>query len=32
MLLRDSDYEFAIKLGVIDEDTKNKCQYIKENS
>lgn len=32
MLLRDSDYEFAIKLGVIDEDTKNKCQYVKENS
>ena len=31
MLLRDKDYELAVTLGVIDEDTKNKCQYIKED-
>lgn len=30
-MLRDKDYELAVKLGVIDEDTKNKCQYIKED-
>ena len=30
-MLRDKDYELAVKLGVIDEDTKNKCQYVKEN-
>ena len=31
MLLRDKDYELAVTLGVIDEDTKNKCQYVKED-
>ena len=31
MLLRDKDYELAVKLGVIDENTKNKCQYVKED-
>ena len=31
MLLRDKDYELAITLGVIDEDTKNKHQYVKED-
>lgn len=31
MSLRDKDYELAVKLGIIDEDTKNKCQYVKEN-
>lgn len=31
MSLRDKDYELAVKLGVIDEDTKNKRQYVKEN-
>ena len=31
MLLRDKDYELAVTLGVIDEDTKNKRQYVKEN-
>ena len=31
MLLRDRDYEFAVTLGVIDEDTKNKRQYVKED-
>ena len=31
MLLRDKDYELAVKLGIIDEDTKNKCQYVDEN-
>ena len=31
MLLRDKDYEFAVTLGVIDEDTKNKRQYVKED-
>lgn len=31
MLLRDKDYELAVTLGVIDENTKNKCQYVKEN-
>lgn len=30
-MLRDKDYELAVKLGVIDEDAKNKCQYIKES-
>ena len=31
MSLRDKDYELAVKLGVIDEDTKNKRQDVKEN-
>ena len=31
MLLRDKDYELAVTLGVIDEETKTKCQYVKEN-
>ena len=31
MLLRDRDYEFAVTLGVIDENTKNKRQYVKED-
>ena len=31
MSLRDKDYELAVKLGVIDEDTKNKRQYVDEN-
>lgn len=31
MLLRDKDYELAVKLGVIDEDTKNKRPCVKEN-
>ena len=31
MLIRDKDYELAVKLGVIDENTKNKCQYVKED-
>ena len=31
MLLRDRDYELAVTLGVIDEDTKNKRQYVKED-
>ena len=30
MSLRDKDYELAVKLGVIDEDTKNKRQDVKE--
>lgn len=30
-MLRDKDYELAVKLGVIDENTKNKCQYVKED-
>ena len=30
-MLRDKDYELAVKLGVIDEDAKNNCQYIKES-
>ena len=30
MSLRDKDYELAVTLGVIDEDTKNKRQYVKE--
>lgn len=30
-MLRGKDYELAVKLGVIDEDTKNKCQYVKED-
>lgn len=29
-MLRDKDYELAVKLGVIDENTKNKCQYMDE--
>lgn len=31
MLLRDKDYEFAVTLGIIDENTKNRCQYVEEN-
>lgn len=31
MSLRDKDYELAVKLGVIDEETKTKCQYVDEN-
>ena len=32
MSLRDKDYELAVKLGIIDENTKdNKCQYAEEN-
>lgn len=31
-MLRGKDYELAIKLGVIDENTKNKCQCVKENN
>ena len=31
MLLRDKDYELAVTLGIIDEDTKNKRQYVKED-
>ena len=31
-MLRGKDYELAVKLGVIDENTKNKCQYVKENN
>lgn len=31
MLLRDKDYELAVTLGVTDEDTKNKRQYVKED-
>ena len=31
MSLRDKDYELAVKLGVIDENTKNKRQYVDEN-
>ena len=32
MSLRDKDYELAVKLGIIDENTKdNKCQYVEEN-
>ena len=31
MSLRDKDYELAVTLGVIDEDTKNKRQYVKED-
>ena len=30
-MLRDKDYELAVTLGVIDEDIKNKRQYVKEN-
>lgn len=30
-MLRDKDYKLAVKLGIIDEDTKNNCQYTKEN-
>lgn len=26
-MLRDKDYELAVKLGIIDENTKNKYQY-----
>lgn len=31
MSLRDRDYKLAVKLGIIDENAKNKCQYVKEN-
>ena len=31
MPLRDKDYEFAVTLGIIDENTKNKRHYVKEN-
>ena len=32
MSLRDKDYKLAVKLGIIDENTKdNKCQYAEEN-
>ena len=32
MPLRNKDYELAVKLGIIDENTKdNKCQYAEEN-
>ena len=32
MSLRDKDYELAVKLGIIDENTKdNKCQHAEEN-
>ena len=32
MSLRDKDYELAVKLGIIDENTKdNKCKYAEEN-
>ena len=31
MLLRDRDYKLAVKLGIIDENTKNKRQYVKED-
>ena len=32
MSLRDKDYELAVKLGIIDENTEdNKCQYAEEN-
>ena len=30
-MLRDKDYELAVKLGIIDENTKNKYQYVKED-
>ena len=30
MLLRDKDYELAVKLGLVDENTKNKCSNVKE--
>ncbi len=30
-MLRNEDFDLAVKLGVIDEDTKNKCQYVKES-
>ena len=30
MLLRDKDYELAVKLGVIDENTKDKYQCMRE--
>lgn len=32
-MLRDKDYELAVKLGIIDENTKdNKCQCVKEDN
>ena len=32
MSLRNKDYELAVKLGIIDENTEdNKCQYAEEN-
>ena len=30
MLLRDRDYELAVKLGIIDENTKSKYQCVEE--
>ena len=30
MLLRDKDYEFAVTLGVIDENTKDKYQCMRD--
>lgn len=30
MSLRDKDHELAVKLGIIDENTKNKCSDVKE--
>lgn len=30
-MLRDKDYELAVELGVIDENTKNKYQCVKES-
>lgn len=31
MSLRDKDYKLAVTLGVIDENTKDKCQCVNEN-
>ena len=31
MSLRDKDYELAVKLGIIDENTKSKYQCVEEN-
>lgn len=30
-MLRDKDYELAVKLGIIDENTKSKYQCVEEN-
>ena len=30
MSLRDKDYKLAVKLGIIDENTKSKCQCVEE--
>ena len=30
MLLRDRDYELAVKLGIIDENAKSKYQCVEE--